>query len=137
MHACGSDNCSTLSAAMAPSDPRPERSHVGTELSHYRIDAPLGAGGMGVVFRATDVRLNRVVALKVIGASASDPETRTRFLKEARSASAITHPNIVTIHEVDSVGDVDFIVMELLQGQSLAATIGDGPMAVDTVLSIA
>jgi serine/threonine protein kinase len=90
---------------------------VGTVLSHYRIDAILGAGGMGVVYRATDLRLNRTVALKVIGADAGDSEQRRRFLKEARAASAFSHPNIVTIHEVDTAGAIDFIVMELVDGR--------------------
>lgn len=107
----------------------------GAVLAHYRIDERLGAGGMGVVYRATDLRLTRTVALKVIGGTA-DQELRRRFLKEARSASAFTHPNIVTIHEVDTAGEIDFIVMELLSGQSLNKRIASGTTAIDDVVSI-
>jgi hypothetical protein len=106
-------------------------------LSHYRIIERLGAGGMGVVYRATDERLNRTVALKVIGADAAAAGHRLRFLKEARAASAFTHPNTVTIHEVDTAGDVDFIVMELLQGRSLDTRIAEGPLPIDDAISYA
>src|SRR3954469_12824836 len=104
---------------MAPSDRPVSPSIAGTMLSHYRLDEELGKGGMGIVYRATDIRLNRTVALKVIAQSSGDPDLRRRFLKEARAASAFSHPNIVTIHEVDTAEDRDFIVMELLSGESL------------------
>ena len=108
---------------MAASDsPRSEGAAFtgGTLVSHYRIVEPLGAGGMGVVYRAVDTRLNRTVALKVIAHEvAATRDRRQRFIKEARAASAFNHPNIVTIHEVDAAGDIDFIVMELVPGQSL------------------
>ena len=104
-------------------------------LSHYRIDEALGAGGMGVVYRATDLRLNRVVALKVIGKDAADRDARGRFLKEARAASAFSHPNIVTIHEVDSAAGIDFIVMELVVGRSLDKRLAGGLPSIDDVLA--
>src|SRR5262245_19410726 len=121
---------------MAPSDSRGDRFLPGGVLSHYRIEERLGAGGMGVVYRATDIKLNRTVALKIIGGEAVQAEQRTRFLKEARAASAINHPNIVTIYEVDSDGDVDFLAMELLSGQSLDKRIAGGPLPVHEVISI-
>jgi predicted Ser/Thr protein kinase len=108
-----------------------------SELSHYRVVEPLGAGGMGVVYRAIDTRLNRTVAIKVISANLADAELRRRFLKEARAASAFSHPNIVTIHEVDTAGDVDFIVMELLSGRSLDKWIAPNGLPIDEVLSFA
>jgi serine/threonine-protein kinase len=75
---------------------------VGTSLSHYKIEHLIGQGGMGVVYRATDTRLGRTVAIKVIAAGAAgDRDRRDRSLKEAQAASGLNHPNIVTIHEVD------------------------------------
>jgi predicted Ser/Thr protein kinase len=108
-----------------------------SELSHYRVVEPLGAGGMGVVYRAVDTRLNRTVAIKVISVTLADAEQRRRFLKEARAASAFNHPNIVTIHEVDTAGDVDFIVMELVSGRSLDKRIAPNGLPIDEVLSFA
>ena len=95
------------------------------QLSHYRLVERIGAGGMGVVYRAVDTRLDRPVALKVIG-HVSDPERRQRFVKEARAAAAFNHPNIVTIYEVDAHDGIDFIVMELLSGESLDRRIRPG-----------
>src|SRR6478735_11088530 len=93
---------------------------IGTTLSHYRIEDRIGQGGMGVVYRATDTRLGRVVAIKVIAADAAGGrDRRDRFLREARSASALNHPNIVTIHEVDHANGIDFLVMELVGGRPL------------------
>ena len=93
---------------------------IGTTLSHYKIEQHIGQGGMGVVYRATDTRLGRVVAIKVIAADAAgDRDRRDRFVREARSASALNHPNIVTIHEVDHANGIDFLVMELVGGRPL------------------
>ena len=100
---------------------------IGSELSHFRVQEPIGSGGMGVVYRALDLRLERTVALKVLPPEAlSDPDRRDRFLREARAASALNHPNIVTIHEVGSEGGVDFIAMELIEGRPLRAAIPAG-----------
>ncbi|MEO7156989.1 MAG: serine/threonine-protein kinase, partial [Vicinamibacterales bacterium] len=122
---------------MAPFDSHPDRLPAGATLSHYRIVEALGAGGMGVVYRAVDERLNRTVAIKVIGRDAGDTEQRGRFLKEARAASAFSHPNIVTIHEVDSDGGIAFIVMELVEGRSLDKRVAAGPIGIDDAIAIA
>ena len=129
--AIGRVRCS-LSPAMT-SDGPPRRLENGALLSHYRITDTLGAGGMGVVYRAVDTRLNRTVALKVIGDDAGPRDRRQRFIKEARAASAFNHPNIVTIHEVDAAGDIDFIVMEMVSGRSLDKRIAAGGLPIDEV----
>jgi len=106
-------------------------------LGPYEITAPLGAGGMGEVYRARDVRLGRNVAIKVLPHSVSlDPERLRRFETEARSASALNHPNIVTIYEVGSFDSVPYIAMELVEGAPLRAKM-QGPVAVRTLLQIA
>src|SRR5512143_640484 len=92
---------------------------AGTKLGSYEVVAPLGSGGMGEVYRARDPRLGREVAVKVLPADRMSEERRRRFVREARAASALNHPNIVTIHEVDRVDDRDFIVMEYVAGRSL------------------
>ncbi len=98
---------------------------IGRTLGHYRIDARLGEGGMGVVYRATDTRRGRPVAIKVLHPDrVADPERRRRFIHEARAASALNHPNIITIHEIDAQEGVDFIAMEYVEGQTLEAFIG-------------
>jgi Tol biopolymer transport system component len=92
----------------------------GTRLGPYEILAPLGAGGMGEVFRAKDTRLQRTVAIKVLPRDkTSDPERKKRFIQEARAASALNHPNIVTLHDIASDGGIDYLVMEYVPGKSL------------------
>jgi hypothetical protein len=91
---------------------------------------------MGVVYRAVDERLNRTVALKVIASGIADAELRRRFLKEARAASSFSHPNVVTIHEVDTAGEIDFIVMELITGRSLDKRIPPKGLPIDEAVSI-
>jgi serine/threonine protein kinase len=94
-------------------------------LSHYEILAPIGEGGMGVVYRAVDVRLGRPVALKLLHPErVTSGESRKRFVHEARAASALNHPHIVTIYDIDEEDGVDFIAMEYLAGDSLARMIG-------------
>ena len=92
----------------------------GTQLGPYRIEAPIGAGGMGEVYRATDTRLRRTVAIKVLPrAQVADPERKKRFLQEARAASALNHPNIVTLHDIAHDAGEDYLVMEFVPGKSL------------------
>ncbi len=98
---------------------------VGRVVAHYEIVEKLGEGGMGVVYKARDTRLGRFVALKVLPQDRmSDPERRQRFVQEARAASALNNPHIVTIHDVDERAGVHFIAMELVEGQTLADRIG-------------
>jgi serine/threonine protein kinase len=113
---------------------------AGTRLGPYEIEAPLGAGGMGEVYRAHDTRLGRAVAIKVLPADAPlDPERRQRFEQEARTASGLNHPHICTIYDIgtDEANGRPFIVMELLDGESLRAAVGDRPMATKRLLDLA
>ena len=111
---------------------------IGRTLGHYEIVEQLGAGGMGVVYKARDTRLERFVAIKVLRADATaDPERKRRFVQEAKAASALNHPNIVTIHEIASEGDLNYIVMEYVAGQTLDRLIGRGGMKLRELLSCA
>lgn len=110
---------------------------IGTTVSHYRITSQLGAGGMGVVYEAEDVNLGRHVALKFLPPDLTTTETLQRFQREARAASALNHPNICTIHGIEQHDSQQFIVMELLEGEPLSATLNRGPMDLSTVLSLA
>jgi eukaryotic-like serine/threonine-protein kinase len=113
---------------------------VGQRLSHYEVLERLGAGGMGVLYRARDTRLNRTVALKLLRAEAlGDPERRRRFIQEARAASALNHPGVVTVHEIghDAASDTDFIAMELVDGQALDRILADGRLPLAEVLRLA
>src|SRR5687768_15630762 len=103
---------------------------IGRAFGPYRIVAQLGAGGMGVVYRAIDTRLDRPVALKVLPQLATaSADSRRRFLQEARAASALNDPHIVTVHDIFTSDDVDFIVMELVQGRTLQDIIAGGVIA--------
>ena len=109
-----------------PPSPGNEAHSPGSKLGHYTIRGRLGAGGMGAVYEATDDRLGRPVAIKVILAGQQHDEGRKRFAREAQAASALNHPNIVTVHEAGRDGDVDFIVMERIAGETLRDTIRGG-----------
>jgi len=94
---------------------------TGRNLRHFQILETLGEGGMGILYKARDTHLDRLIAIKVLPADkVSDPERRRRFVQEAKAASALNHPNIVTIHDIDTDGDVTYMVMEYVPGQTLA-----------------
>jgi Tol biopolymer transport system component len=111
---------------------------VGARLGPYEILAPLGAGGMGEVYRARDSRLGRDVALKLLPEElSSDKERLKRFEKEARSASSLNHPNIVTVYEIGQADSVSYIAMELVEGKTLRERLVDGPLPIRRLLQLA
>src|SRR5580692_8036506 len=111
---------------------------VGHTLAHYRINTAIGAGGMGEVYRATDVKLGREVALKVLPPDmARDSERLARFQREARALAALNHPHIVTIYSVEESDGVHFLTMELVEGQSLDHRIPEGGLPVQQIVEIA
>jgi eukaryotic-like serine/threonine-protein kinase len=110
----------------------------GTRLGPYEIVAPLGAGGMGEVYRARDTRLDRMVAIKTVSSEvAGDPERRARFEREARAIATLTHPHICTLYDVGHHDGIEFLVMELLAGETLAARLSRGPLEIAEALACA
>jgi pimeloyl-ACP methyl ester carboxylesterase len=110
---------------------------IGARLGPYQVVAPVGAGGMGEVYRARDTRLGRDVAIKVLPSRLSEnPQARARFEREARVVSALNHPHICVIHDVGREGEVDYLVMELVEGESLAERIARGPLPIPDVVRL-
>ena len=111
---------------------------IGRTLAHYRINATIGAGGMGEVYNATDTKLGREIALKILPPDmARDPERLARFQREARAVAALNHPNIVTIYSVEEAEGVHFLTMELVEGHSLKRCITEGGMPFEQIVEIA
>jgi len=110
----------------------------GTKLGPYEIQSPLGAGGMGEVYRAKDTRLDRTVAIKVLPSHLSDdPELKQRMEREAKAISALQHAHICTLYDIGTQDGTGFLVMEYLEGQTLAERMAKGPLPLDQVLKIA
>ncbi len=117
-------------------EPLPE--YVGRSLLHYRITEKIGEGGMGVVYKALDTHLDRTVAIKILPAAAvADPERKRRFIHEAKAASALNHPSIIDIHDINSDAGVDFIVMEHVPGKTLDRRIGRKGLRIGEALKYA
>jgi eukaryotic-like serine/threonine-protein kinase len=102
---------------------------IGQTISHYRITEKLGEGGMGVVYKAEDTKLERTVALKFLAAHLlNDDEAKQRFLREAKAAAALSHPNICHVYEIDEAEGKTFLAMEFVQGETLEDRIVKGPL---------
>ena len=111
---------------------------AGTRLGPYEVVSPLGAGGMGEVYRARDTRLDRTVAIKVLNSSLdATPDLKARFEREARAISQLNHPNICTLHDIGHDNGTDYLVMEFIDGESLGTRLKNGPLPADQLLKIA
>src|SRR6516225_11920252 len=109
----------------------------GTRLGPYEIQSPLGAGGMGEVYRARDTRLDRVVAIKILPSHLSDDvEARERFDREARAISSLNHPNICHLYDVGSQDGTSYLVMEYLEGETLADRLRKGPLPLEQFFKV-
>jgi serine/threonine-protein kinase len=111
---------------------------IGRTLSHYRVLDEVSRGGMGIVYRAVDLTLNREVALKVLPPElVSDPERKRRFIQEAQAAAALQHPHVAVIHEIDEAEGVTFIAMELIRGKKLSEMLSGSRLSVSRALELA
>jgi serine/threonine protein kinase len=111
---------------------------IGRKLSHYQVLEEIGRGGMGVVYRAVDLKLDREVAIKVLPPElVSHPERKRRFIQEAKAAAKLEHPHIGVVHEIDEAEGTTFIVMELIRGEKLRDRIAKGPVPLGRALEIA
>src|SRR6267154_721 len=129
------DHDSLVKEQFLEKGPLENASIVGRRLGPYQIEVPLGAGGMGEVYRARDTRLDRTVAVKVLlHRFSADPAFRQRFEREARAISSLQHPNICTLHDIGRQDAIDYIVMEYLEGETLAELLAGGPLPLDLVL---
>src|SRR6267154_2572534 len=107
----------------------------GTHLGPYEITGPLGSGGMGEVYRARDTRLERTVAIKILPAQfSSEPVRKQRFEREAKTISSLNHPHICTLHDIGHQDGIDYLVMECVEGETLAKRLEKGPLPLDQVL---
>src|ERR1700727_319285 len=107
----------------------------GTKLGPYEIQSPLGEGGMGEVYRARDTRLDRAVAIKVLVSHlSSSPELKQRMEREAKAISALNHPHICRLYDVGSQDGTEYLVMELLEGETLSQRLGERPLPISEVL---
>ena len=130
--------CQADSSLLGLSDCEPDELPSGTRLGPYEILAPLGEGGMGKVYKARDTRLDRLAAIKLLQADVADrPEVRERFEREARTVASLNHPHICTLYDVGHHGNVDFLVMEYLEGETLARRLESGPLPLEDVLRYA
>src|SRR5467141_640634 len=108
---------------------------AGTRLGPYEVLAPIGAGGMGEVYRARDTRLERTVAIKVLPQHlSSSPEVRQRFEREAKTISQLSHPHICALHDIGREGETDYLVMEYLEGETLSDRLAKGPLPLEQTL---
>src|SRR6516165_10905878 len=124
-----SDLDSRIELSQGDYNDRPMALTSGTKLGPYEIQSPLGAGGMGEVYRARDTRLDRTVAIKILPTHLSDnPEFKQRFEREARAISSLNHPHICHLYDIGSHGGTDFLVMEFLDGETLADRLRRGAM---------
>jgi predicted ATPase len=123
---------------LAKQPPRESKNLIGSTVSHYRVIEKLGGGGMGVVYKAEDIDLGRFVALKFLPDDvAHDPQALSRFQREAKAASALNHPNIVTIYELGHLNGTHYIAMEMISGETLRALLSYGPLAYRKAIAIA
>src|SRR5438552_8557976 len=108
----------------------------GKQLGPYEITAALGMGGMGEVYRARDTRLERTVAIKILSQLSSDPGRRQRFEREAKAISGLNHPNICVLHDIGHQDGIDYLVMECVEGETLAKRLEKGPLPLEQVLKL-